>query len=56
MITLYHCVSARSFRPLWLLEELGLPYQLDRVGTPAKKMSQEQELVDDPVDRSLAGV
>jgi glutathione S-transferase len=28
MITLYHCVSARSFRPLWLLEELGLPYQL----------------------------
>lgn len=28
MITLYHCVSARSFRPLWMLEELGLPYQL----------------------------
>lgn len=28
MITLYHCVSARSFRPLWMLEELGLPYRL----------------------------
>jgi glutathione S-transferase len=28
MITLYHCVSARSFRPLWMLEELGLPYEL----------------------------
>lgn len=28
MITLYHCVSARSFRPLWMLEELGLPYKL----------------------------
>jgi len=28
MITLHHCVSARSFRPLWLLEELGLPYEL----------------------------
>lgn len=23
MIVLYHCVSARSFRPLWMLEELG---------------------------------
>jgi len=26
--TLHHCLSARSFRPLWLLEELGLPYTL----------------------------
>lgn len=25
---LYHCVSARSFRPLWLLEELRLDYDL----------------------------
>jgi glutathione S-transferase len=25
---LHHCISARSFRPLWLLEELGLPYRL----------------------------
>src|SRR6266702_1680919 len=24
MITLYHCDGARSFRPLWMLEELGL--------------------------------
>jgi glutathione S-transferase len=28
MITLYHCVAARSFRPLWALEELALPYEL----------------------------
>jgi glutathione S-transferase len=28
MITLYHCISARSFRPLWMLEELGLAYEL----------------------------
>ncbi|MDI5920044.1 glutathione S-transferase family protein [Halomonas sp. LR5S13] len=28
MIRLHHCVSARSFRPLWMLEELGLPYEL----------------------------
>lgn len=26
--TLYHCVGARSFRPLWALEELGIPYAL----------------------------
>ncbi|KAI9030525.1 glutathione S-transferase family protein [Hyaloraphidium curvatum] len=26
--TLYHCIAARSFRPLWLLEELRLPYKL----------------------------
>ena len=24
MITLFHCVSARSFRPLWTMEELGM--------------------------------
>lgn len=28
MLTLYHCLSARSFRVLWALEELGLNYQL----------------------------
>lgn len=28
MITLHHCLSARSFRPLWTLEEIGLPYTL----------------------------
>ena len=26
--TLHHCLSARSFRVLWMLEELGLPYTL----------------------------
>lgn len=28
MIQLYHCTDARSFRPLWALEELGLDYEL----------------------------
>ena len=28
MIKLYHCADARSFRALWALEELGLPYEL----------------------------
>ena len=26
--TLHHCVDARSFRTLWMLEELGLRYEL----------------------------
>ena len=28
MPSLYHCISARSFRVLWMLEELRLPYDL----------------------------
>lgn len=28
MISLYHCVSARSFRPLWTLHELGIAHEL----------------------------
>jgi glutathione S-transferase len=27
-MVLYHCIAARSFRPLWTLEELGLDYDL----------------------------
>jgi glutathione S-transferase len=36
MIVLYHCVAARSFRPLWALEELGLPYQLNMLAFPPR--------------------
>lgn len=36
MVTLYHCISARSFRPLWLLEELGLPYRLCMLPFPPR--------------------
>ncbi len=28
MITLHHCQNARSFRTLWMLEEVGVPYEL----------------------------
>lgn len=35
-ITLYHCINARSFRPLWLLEELGLPYELKVLPFPPR--------------------
>jgi glutathione S-transferase len=36
MIELFHCLSARSFRPLWLLEELALPYQLRMLPFPPR--------------------
>ena len=31
MLTLYHAPRTRSVRVVWLLEELGVPYQLERV-------------------------
>ena len=35
-MVLYHCMSARSFRPLWMLEEIGLPYQLKMLPFPPR--------------------
>lgn len=40
MITLHHCVSARSFRSLWLLEELGLPYELRMWPFPPRALAR----------------
>jgi len=36
MITLWHCADARSFRPLWALEELELPYDLKMLLFPPR--------------------
>jgi glutathione S-transferase len=41
MITLHHCLSARSFRPLWMLEELGIPYELKVLPFPPRLKSRE---------------
>ena len=41
MITLYHCVSARSFRPLWLLEELELPCTLQMLPFPPRALARD---------------
>lgn len=41
MITLYHCVSARSFRALWILEELGLPYELRMLPFPPRVLAPD---------------
>lgn len=36
MIELYHCADARSFRALWALEELELPYTLHLLPFPPR--------------------
>ena len=41
MIRLYHCVDARSFRPLWALEELGLRYELTVMPFPPRRRAKE---------------
>jgi len=41
MITLYHCADARSFRPLWALEELGLDYDLRMLPFPPRFLKKE---------------
>jgi glutathione S-transferase len=41
MITLYHCEGARSFRPLWMLEEMSLPYELKMLPFPPRVLAKE---------------
>lgn len=41
MIQLFHCLSARSFRPLWTLEELGLPYELRVLPFPPRVLARD---------------
>lgn len=41
MIQLYHCANARSFRCLWLLEELGLPYELHLLEFPPRRTTPD---------------
>ena len=36
MIELYHCIDTRSFRALWALEELGVPYKLHVLPFPPR--------------------
>jgi len=41
VITLWHCRDARSFRPLWALEELGVPYDLKLLPFPPRFRARE---------------
>lgn len=38
---LYHCADARSFRPLWALEELGLSYELRMLPFPPRVFAKD---------------
>jgi glutathione S-transferase len=40
-LTLYHCKNARSLRPLWMLEELGLDYELHVLPFPPRVLQKE---------------
>jgi glutathione S-transferase len=41
MITLWHCVDARSFRALWALEEIGLPYRIEILPFPPRYLARQ---------------
>ena len=41
MIELYHCHDARSFRALWALEEMGLPYRLHLLPFPPRLLQPD---------------
>lgn len=38
---LYHCVDARSFRALWMLEEMALPYELHLLPFPPRVLQPD---------------
>jgi len=40
MFVLYHCVAARSFRPLWALEELEFDYDLKVLAFPPRAVDR----------------
>lgn len=40
-LVLYHCISARSFRDLWTMEEMGLPYRLVMLPFPPRVLAKE---------------
>ena len=40
-VTLYHCPGARSMRPLWTLEEMGLEYELVALPFPPRFLQRD---------------
>jgi glutathione S-transferase len=47
-LVLWHCIDARSFRPLWALEELGLKYELRLLPFPPRVL-QKSYLDENPL-------
>ncbi len=40
-IVLFHCDGARSLRPLWVLEEMGLDYELKKLPFPPRVLQRD---------------
>jgi glutathione S-transferase len=40
-VKLWHCKDARSLRPLWTLEEMGLPYELETLPFPPRVLRKD---------------
>jgi glutathione S-transferase len=48
MLTLFHSAQSRSIRPRWLLEELGVPYELKRLDLQAGDQKKPEFLKVNP--------
>lgn len=48
---LYHAPGTRSIRIIWLMEELGLPYELERLGLREPSMRTPEYLQKHPLGR-----
>ncbi len=48
---LYHCADSRSMRSLWLLNELGLEFELIELGFDMKKLRSSEYLAIHPLGR-----
>lgn len=41
MIDIYHCISARSLRPVWMCEEIGIDYRLHMLPFPPRALRKD---------------
>ena len=48
MLTLYHSAQSRSVRPRWMLEEIGVPYELRRIDLMADEQKRPEFLKINP--------
>lgn len=51
MIALYHAVASRAFVPLWLLEELGVPFQIADTDIRAGRQKAPEYLKINPMGK-----
>lgn len=50
-VTLFHTPGTRSVRPLWLLEEMGLPYELKTIGYDSAYFASEEFRLINPMGK-----